>query len=95
MINYLLETTLFWTGAYLLYFILLRRQTYHALNRWYLLISLVAGALLPLLHLKPAANETSVFYFDPIVISSSGMATAPQTEASLTALPLFNTRKMV
>ncbi len=55
MLIYLLKATLAWGFSLLLFEGLLRRNSYHAANRLYLLGTLLAGFLLPLLELDWAA----------------------------------------
>lgn len=45
--DYLLQTTIIWAVFALLYYLILRRETFFRLNRWYLLVGLFAGLLLP------------------------------------------------
>ncbi len=49
MLNYLLEVTLCWGVFYLIYALLLSRQTFFVVNRWYLISTLTLGLLIPLL----------------------------------------------
>lgn len=48
MLNYLIQSTLLWSLFAFVYHTALRRETFFALNRAYLLLAAVAGALLPL-----------------------------------------------
>ncbi len=45
---YLLQVTLCWAVFYLLYVLLLSRETFFHINRWYLLVTLVFGLLIPM-----------------------------------------------
>ncbi len=56
MITYLMELTLVWAALFIFYVLLLRRQTYFQLNRFYLLAGILAGVLLPLLALPLPEN---------------------------------------
>ncbi len=48
MLNYVLEVNICWLGFYLLYSLVLSRETFFEYNRWYLLAGLVGGLLIPL-----------------------------------------------
>jgi len=48
MFQYLLNTTAIWLMSLVLFDAFLRRESYHAYNRFYLLFTLLLGALLPL-----------------------------------------------
>jgi TonB family protein len=56
MTNYLLWVAAIQTGAYLLYRILLRRETFHSSNRWVLLGSLALSFFIPALPLPSQWN---------------------------------------
>jgi len=60
--QYLINATAIWLISLLVYDVLLRRETYHAYNRAYLLITLLSGTLIPLLpvHYADVANTTPV-----------------------------------
>jgi TonB family protein len=47
MLLYLIQMTILWAVLALLYYILLRKTTFFALNRWYLLLSILVGIWLP------------------------------------------------
>jgi beta-lactamase regulating signal transducer with metallopeptidase domain len=49
MLQYLINATAIWTVSLLLFDLLLRRERAHGYNRFYLLFTLLAGAVLPLL----------------------------------------------
>ena len=59
----LLNTTVIWLGSLLFYELLLKRETFHRLNRFYLLLTFVAGMVLPLLPWGAAVRFT-VFHVD-------------------------------
>jgi hypothetical protein len=62
MLQYLINTTIVWLACLLFYELLLRKESFHRYNRMYLLGSLAAGLLLPLLRLDsllPAADNTA------------------------------------
>ena len=73
MLNYLLQLTLAWSAFYLLYQLLLRRTTFFAYNRAYLLGTLLLGLVLPLydwgaLFVDAAPLEQAGYYLQPITI---------------------------
>jgi TonB family protein len=51
IVNYLLESGISLSLFALVYFMLLRRETFFRVNRWFLLLSISFSALLPLLHI--------------------------------------------
>ncbi|MEM8908246.1 MAG: hypothetical protein AAGD05_10410, partial [Bacteroidota bacterium] len=71
MLNYILEVSICWLVFYMLYVLLLSKQTFFAINRWYLLSTLIAGLLIPLIVLPPMgfeANAPLTIYLEPISI---------------------------
>ncbi len=60
MIAYLLKVTLCWLFFYGLYELFLKKRTFFFANRTYLLATLLAGVLLPLLEFIPWKNESNV-----------------------------------
>lgn len=50
-VNYLVESGVSLSLFALVYFLFLRRETFFNLNRWFLLVSVVFSAILPLLHI--------------------------------------------
>lgn len=72
---YLLQVSLIWAVFYGLYYWLLRRETFHTANRFYLLGALVAGLVLPLLPAQEwgeEARDTTILVLAPI--SATGEA---------------------
>ena len=70
MFEYAVLTTLYWAAFYGLYALVLRRNTFFQLNRWYLLGALAAGMALPLLkdiNLQWGPQEEPVLYMAPVV----------------------------
>ena len=63
MLSALLNTTVIWLGSLLVYELLLKRETFHRLNRFYLLFTFTAGMVLPLLPWGAAVHFT-VFHAD-------------------------------
>jgi len=60
MVSYLLNVSAIWLLSLLCFDIFLKRETYHAMNRAYLLATLVLGLLIPLMT-WPAAAETTAY----------------------------------
>lgn len=52
MLNYILEVNLCWFGFYLLYSLVLSKETFFEYNRWYLLGGLISGLVIPLVEYK-------------------------------------------
>lgn len=76
--NYIIEVSICWLVFYLLYVLLLSKETFFNINRLYLLGTLVAGLLIPLLNLTtsiPMIDEELVFYLDPITIGVQSFET--------------------
>ena len=53
MISYIIELSICWLGFYLVYTLLLRRETFFQINRGYLLTTLLLGLILPLISYLP------------------------------------------
>ena len=71
MLSYLLELTICWTVLYALYAIGLREETFFKENRAYLLFTLLAGIVIPLLEWPTASSdvaESAVVYLQTVVI---------------------------
>ncbi len=61
MITYLIEVSICWLLFYSIYILLLRKETFFNINRWYLLSTLVLGLLIPLF----TVDFSSLFYQEP------------------------------
>lgn len=83
MLSYLLKVTLCWAAFYLVYHLLLRRETFFRLNRWYLLGTTLLGLLLPALELNWQAAEApeAVYYLQPITIGMEQLETVIVTSS--------------
>jgi len=71
MLTYLLKATLCWAVFYLVYHLLLGRETFFRLNRWYLLVTAVLGAVIPAIQFDFfMAEETpsAIYYLQPITV---------------------------
>ncbi len=82
MLTFILETTLCWAGFYLLYVLLLRKETFFGLNRWYLLGTLALGLIIPLIEWPSFAadDNPAVVYLAPISVG------VHQVELTVTAV---------
>ncbi|MBI1224604.1 MAG: TonB family protein [Bacteroidetes bacterium] len=88
MTNYLLEVTLCWAVFYGIYHLLLRSETFHCTNRWYLLATLLLGLAIPALDIDLSAAEASPAYLlQPITVGMKEfeaiVITASQREKSI------------
>jgi beta-lactamase regulating signal transducer with metallopeptidase domain len=74
-ISYFLQVQICWLLFYAAYYVLLSRETFFTLNRFWLLASLVAGLLLPILAplLEVTPTEPMVLILEPIVISAAAL----------------------
>jgi hypothetical protein len=59
MISYLINTTAIWLLSLLCFDVFLRRETYHAYNRAFLLLTMIAGVFIPL-YSRPSFTATPV-----------------------------------
>lgn len=67
--NYLLEVTLCWAVFFGIYQLLLRAETFHRTNRWYLLGTLLLGLVIPMLDVNWLVEPTSpVYILQPITV---------------------------
>ncbi|MBK8562139.1 MAG: M56 family metallopeptidase [Saprospiraceae bacterium] len=66
---YLLEVTASWAVFYGVYHLLLRAETFHRWNRWYLLTTLLLGLAIPTLDIDLAtADATPSYLLQPITV---------------------------
>ncbi len=69
MITYLLEVTGCWAVFYGIYHLLLRVETFHCTNRWYLLTTLLLGLAIPALDIDlVSAEESPTYLLQPITV---------------------------
>ncbi len=74
--NYLLEATLCWAVFYGIYHLLLRSETFHRTNRWYLLGTLLLGLAIPALDIDLTVTEASpVYLMQPITVGVQQLET--------------------
>lgn len=85
--QYLINATAIWLLCLLVYDALLRRETYHAYNRTYLLATLLAGLFIPLL----PVHYTDVTTTAPLLTQSLQQVTRAKTAvAEIAAVPQQN-----
>ena len=65
---YIIKVTICWLGFYIIYAAFLSKETFFKTNRWYLLGTLLLGAMIPLVEFLPIFQEdiSAVVYFQPI-----------------------------
>lgn len=63
MLQYLINTTTIWLLSLVIFDLFLRKESYHMYNRTYLLSTLVAGFLVPVIQWPSGASELSVSAF--------------------------------
>lgn len=88
MITYLLEVTGCWAVFYSIYHLLLRVETFHCTNRWYLLTTLLLGLAIPALDIDLVSVEESPTYLlQPITVGVQQLeaivVTASQRQQSI------------
>jgi TonB family C-terminal domain len=66
-INYLVESGISLSLFALVYFLFLRKETFFHVNRWFLLVSVVFSAVLPLLHIPFYATQP--FMLDEVTVT--------------------------
>jgi TonB family protein len=87
MLSYFIEVSICWALFWLLYRLLLSRETFFALNRAYLLLAAIAGLLLPLLRMQvatPVAVANPGYWLETVTI---GASTSPAAAPDLRPLP--------
>lgn len=86
MLTYILQVSLCWAVFYLLYWLLLSKETFFHFNRWYLLSTFVLSFVIPKVEWQlpqpVAESDIAVVYFQPITV---GMETL---EVTVTATAL-------
>lgn len=86
MIQYLFNATAIWLVSLLVYDVFLRRESFHGYNRAYLLLTLVAGTLLPLVQVLPEQEATASLLQLPMRTMATArqvvVAAAPATRES-------------
>ncbi len=94
MISYILQVSLCWFGFYLFYALLLKKETFFRANRFYLLSTLVAGLVIPLLNfslpLPAAATDFATVYLEPITVGVQQIDLASQENLWAASFSLLN-----
>ena len=81
MISYFIQVSICWALFFLLYTIWLRKETFFNLNRWYLLTTIIAGLLIPLVEFQyPLSNSIEqvlnpAFYLETITVTAQAIET--------------------
>jgi hypothetical protein len=76
--TYLLEVAVCWTAFYLFYHAALCRETFHQLNRWYLLTTVGLGLVIPAVEISlpgGMGEAPSTVYLQPITVGVAAMET--------------------
>src|SRR5690554_5175910 len=68
---YLLKVNIALSLFYLGYYFLLKNLTFHSLNRFYLLFSIVVSTIFPFLQVPPYFSQPEVIYYNVIPIGGS------------------------
>ena len=84
MLTYILKVTLCWAAFYLVYHLLLRRETFFRLNRYYLLVTVLLGLGLPAFEFNWQLAETpaAVYYLQPITVGVEQLETVIVTASA-------------
>ncbi len=77
MLAYLLKVTICWAVFYLLYHLLLGKETFFRLNRWYLLATVLLGLAFPAIELDLifGPEEVPLYYLQPITVGVDQLQT--------------------
>ncbi len=88
MLTYILQVSLCWAIFYLLYWLLLSKETFFHFNRWYLLSTFVLSFAIPKVEWQlpqpVAESDIAVVYFQPITV---GMETLEVTVTATALTP--------
>ena len=79
MTRIILISALFWILSLLVYRLILKKYTFHRLNRWYLLATLLGGVLLPFMPITPSSDAPFTVLLAPITIQLEGVAAGVMT----------------
>lgn len=66
MLQYIINASAIWLMSLILFDIFLRKENFHAYNRFYLLFTLLLGALLPLLQWQDTSQPFSGSFRKPV-----------------------------
>lgn len=77
MLTYLLKVLLCSAAFYLIYHLLLRRETFFRLNRWYLLGTTILSLIIPAIELNWQATQApvAVYYLQPVTVGVEQLET--------------------
>ncbi len=75
MLTYFLQVSLCWLVFYGLYYSLLSRETFFRLNRMYLMVSLLAGLIVPLgqYFIQVETHSQAAVMLEPFVVTAKGL----------------------
>ncbi|MFQ5448627.1 MAG: TonB family protein, partial [Saprospiraceae bacterium] len=79
MISYILEVSLCWLVFYATYTLLLSKETFFLLNRWYLLSTALLSLAIPAIEFnwsEGAAEALTTYYMQPVTIGIESLETA-------------------
>lgn len=88
MLQYLLNATAIWLISLFLFDVLLRKESYHVYNRAYLLITFLAGILMPLL---PRSANATFSHIAAASIPIQKISAAKETIATIATPPATST----
>lgn len=77
MVQYLINATLIWAICLFIYELLLKRETYHSWNRWYLVTAIIAGLAIPFI---PLGSATKTEAMTP-AITATGLTRLIETKS--------------
>jgi len=85
MIQYFIESGIIWTGLYLFYFFLLKKETFFSFNRYFLLLSLMAGLVIPLIQINIPVSDQAVYISSVLETISIGNGKMTETILPVTS----------
>ena len=81
MMTYLLQVSVCWIVFYAIYILFLRKETFFAINRYYLIGALITGLLIPFLGTYLPANQTSTEIYQ-VMHQITAVEVTPEIEHS-------------
>lgn len=91
MLNYILEVNLCWFGFYLLYSLVLSKETFFEYNRWYLLGGLIGGLLIPLVEYQIIIEQIA----DSSAIAGLDLAALANMESAAVVVEEMSSRELL
>ena len=93
MTTYIIDVSICWLLFFGLYYLLFRQETFFKINRWYLLLTICLGLLIPILDYSAlfptiGPNDTLKMSIDPIVI---GVQNFENNLEEIVVTPITNT----